>query len=404
MVVEEIKRQVNSLINIPVISDVLKIGDIGVTRLTGEFWTSKQRRGNSLHEISYRACFKSELPRFFINLLTSEGDFVYDPFAGRGTTAIEAALLSRKVISNDINPLSKILAWPRLSPPDLLDVIDRLDRIEVLKNADPDIDLSMFYHPQTMDEILKIKKYLKERKKTNREDGIDSWIRMVATNRLSGHSTGFFSVYTLPPNQALRPEKQKAINEEKGQVPPYRNTKKIIIKKTQSLISDLTDRLYNNLRYAQKTALFLTKDARFTNEIPDNSIQLTVTSPPFLDVVNYSEDNWLRCWFNSINHFEVEKNITVTNKIIKWKEVMGETLKELHRLTKPGGFVVFEVGEVRKGKVKLDEEVVPLGLNAGFNCLSIFINKQNFTKTSNIWGISNNTAGTNTNRIVLFSK
>jgi hypothetical protein len=29
---------------------------------------------------------------------------------------------------------------------------------------------------------------------------------------------------------------------------------------------------------------------------------------------------------------------------------------------------------------------------------------QEFTKTSNIWGINNNTRGTNTNRIVLFNK
>ena len=34
-----------------------------------EFWTSKQRQGHSLHEISYRACFKSELPSFFIDKL-----------------------------------------------------------------------------------------------------------------------------------------------------------------------------------------------------------------------------------------------------------------------------------------------------------------------------------------------
>ena len=31
-----------------------------------EFWTSKQRAAHSLHEISYRACFKPQLPKFFI--------------------------------------------------------------------------------------------------------------------------------------------------------------------------------------------------------------------------------------------------------------------------------------------------------------------------------------------------
>jgi len=82
-----------------------------------EFWTSKQRQASSLHEISYRACFKAQLPHFFINLLTSKGDVVYDPFAGRGTTAIEAALLRRNIIANDINPLSEILSYPRINIP-----------------------------------------------------------------------------------------------------------------------------------------------------------------------------------------------------------------------------------------------------------------------------------------------
>ncbi|MBX3289635.1 MAG: hypothetical protein KF855_09855 [Acidobacteria bacterium] len=75
------------------------------TRVVGEFWTSKQRQANSLHEVAYRACFKAQLPNFFISRLTSAGDFIYDPFSGRGTTVIEAALLGRNGIANDISPL-----------------------------------------------------------------------------------------------------------------------------------------------------------------------------------------------------------------------------------------------------------------------------------------------------------
>jgi hypothetical protein len=83
---------------------------------------------------------------------------------------------------------------------------------------------------------------------------------------------------------------------------------------------------------------------------------------------------------------------------------MRGVFDELHRITKPGGWIAFEVGEVRRGSVKLDEHVVPLGIGAGFHCEGILINQQQFTKTSNIWGIHNNARGTNTNRIVLFRK
>jgi len=64
-----------------------------VETFVNEFWTAKQRAASRLHEVSYRACFKPQLPRFFIEHLTQPGATVYDPFMGRGTTLIEAALL-----------------------------------------------------------------------------------------------------------------------------------------------------------------------------------------------------------------------------------------------------------------------------------------------------------------------
>ena len=42
----------------------------GLDYLINEFWTSEQRQANRLHEISYRACFKPQLPRFFIELFS----------------------------------------------------------------------------------------------------------------------------------------------------------------------------------------------------------------------------------------------------------------------------------------------------------------------------------------------
>ncbi|NLA27715.1 MAG: site-specific DNA-methyltransferase, partial [Firmicutes bacterium] len=99
-----------------------------------------------------------------------------------------------------------------------------------------------------------------------------------------------------------------------------------------------------------------------------------------------------------------ENKITMSRTVEEWSAVMGQVFSELFRVTAPGGWVAFEVGEVSKGKIKLEEYVVPLGLNAGFKCLGIIINLQEFTKTSNIWGVGNNKLGTNTNRIALFYK
>ena len=384
-------------------TEYIEVTGSSVPRFLNEFWTAKQRQACSIHEISYRACFKPQLPRFFIELLTREGDLVYDPFSGRGTTAIEAGLMGRNVIANDVNPLSRLLARPRFFIPDLQGLEERLNKVPFGTN-EADIDLNMFYHPDTESEIVALRRYLLEREKQGTIDELDEWIRMVATNRLTGHSVGFFSVYTLPPNQATSPESQIKINQKRDQKPPYRNTKKIIVQKTLSLIKTITKLEKENLKNSGDKALFLIKDARKTNEIQTGSIKLTVTSPPFLDVVHYAKDNWLRCWFNDINAEVTAKNITMAKTIEEWSAVMGQTFQELYRITADDGWVAFEVGEIRNGSISLDENVVPLGKAAGFKCVGILVNQQIFTKTSNIWGINNNQKGTNTNRVVIFRK
>jgi hypothetical protein len=148
----------------------------------------------------------------------------------------------------------------------------------------------------------------------------------------------------------------------------------------------------------------LNSRAQATPAIDDETVTLTVTSPPFLDVVQYAEDNWLRCWFNNIEVKPVAENMSVSRSIDQWATEMEAALGELYRITRKNGFVAYEVGEVRNGKVLLDEVISPLGEKVGFHWVATMINRQQFTKTSNIWGVRNNRAGTNSNRIVVFRK
>jgi len=164
-----------------------------------------------LHEISYRACFKPQLPRFFIERLTQPGEVVYDPFLGRGTTLLEAALLGRVPYGCDINPLSRTLVGPRLRPPTLEEVAERLRQIDLTAAKNIPEDLLVFYHPDTLRAITSLKEYFLQRRKDGKLDGVDDWICLVCLNRLTGHSSGFFSVYTLPPNQAVSIKSQTKI-------------------------------------------------------------------------------------------------------------------------------------------------------------------------------------------------
>src|SRR6266496_1966129 len=152
-------------------------GDDAVPVFVNEFWTSKQRAASSLHEVSYRACFKPQLPRFFIERLTAANDTVYDPFLGRGTTMIEAALLSRRVAGCDINPLSSILTAPRLRPPTVREVRERLAKIDWNYEGELNEELLTFYHRDTLREICALRSYLQSPEAGKNSAEVDNWIR-----------------------------------------------------------------------------------------------------------------------------------------------------------------------------------------------------------------------------------
>ncbi|MDQ3323270.1 MAG: site-specific DNA-methyltransferase [Acidobacteriota bacterium] len=372
-------------------------GETIVPVYQNEFWTAKQRSGHSIHEISYRACYKPQLPRFFIERLTQKNDVVYDPFLGRGTTLIEANLLGRRVVGNDVNPLSEILTAPRLSPPNIFEIKQRLDEVFLEKFSCDDSELLVFFNHQTLSEILAWRKYFAERRENNKFDKIDSWIEMVACNRLTGHSKGFFSVYTLPPNQAASVKSQQRINEKCNQTPEYRNTKEIIYRKSHQLL-----RVKLSPNYGQTPFQINIGSADSTPEIKNETIDLIVTSPPFLDVVNYRQDNWLRMW---LANAEIEENSCWQIKNLDdWLDKMKSSLREFYRVLKSSGVIAFEVGEVHKGNLLLENEIVRIASEVGFVADCILINAQNFTKTANCWGVKNNEKGTNTNRIVILTK
>ena len=361
-----------------------------IPKITNEFWTSAQRKAHSLHEISYRACYKPQLPRFFIERLSKIGDSIYDPFMGRGTTILEAALLGRKPLGNDINPLSKVLLEPRFNPPTLSQIEKRLEELDLSSSKESNDDLLTFFHPDTLRQIIALKEHCQ-----GDIDSIDKWIRMVAINRLTGHSNGFFSVYSMPPNQAVSLESQKRINAKRQQVPPQKDILPRILAKSKSLLKDWDGKSLS------KSPILSCNDAA-KSTLADASIDLVVTSPPFLDVIDYQGDNWLRCWFLGLDSTDIA--ISQIKGLDKWQEMITEVLVELNRVVKPGGFIAFEVGEVRGGKILMEDLVIPSGVKAGLEPIAVVINAQDFTKTSNTWGVSNQKKGTNTNRIIVFRR
>lgn len=364
---------------------------------TNEFWTAGQRKAHSIHEVSYRACFKAQLPEFFIKRLTKPGDVVFDPFMGRGTTPVQAALMGRQAFGNDINPLSVLLTRPRLRPITLQAVAAALQTVDWSRGEIEREDLLAFYHPETLKKLEALRLWLVERAPLGGEsvDPVADWIRMVAINRLSGHSPGFFSGRSMPPNQAVSVKAQLKINEKLGVAPPERDVATVILKKSKTLLKD-------GCAPSQVRSGLHTGAAWDLRGVTDASVDLTVTSPPFLDIVHYAADNWLRCWFAGIDPETVAIDMHRTEEA--WAAMVHRVLAEQARILRPGGYVAFEVGEVRNGKVLLERLVWKAAEGLPFNRLGVMVNDQEFTKTANCWGVDNGAKGTNTNRIVLLQR
>lgn len=357
----------------------------------GEFWTAKQRAGHSLHEVSYRACYKPQLPAYFIQKFCKPDAVVYDPFMGRGTTLIEAQLHGHRVIGNDVNPLSKVLTQPRLNPPTLMEIEERLQKVNLSTDAAIDPEFLVFFHEKTLGEIYGWRTYFQQ----PHLDTVDAWLQMVASSRLTGHSKGFFSVYTLPPNLATSVAAQRKINAKRNQQPEYRDTKALILRKSKQL-------LRHNLPphfWRDEVPVLLTESADNTPHIAGASVDLVVTSPPFLDTVDYAQDNWLRMWFCGIE-MDAGKMWQFAS-LDAWGARMRDVFVELRRVLRPEGRIAFEVGEIRNGSLPLEHEVLRAAVETDLVPEMLLINSQEFTKTANCWGVSNNKKGTNSNRIVV---
>jgi hypothetical protein len=254
------------------------------------------------------------------------------------------------------------------------------------EHADP---LLTFYHPRTLAQLTALRGHLLDQ---DALDPVDDWVRMVALNRLTGHSPGFFSVYTLPPNQATSVAAQRRINASRAQTPPPRDVAALILRKSKALLAD-------GALPPHPPPLLLTGPADATPTLATGSVALIVTSPPFLDVVDYEGDNWLRCWFADIATSSVK--LAQHRTVAAWQAFVRTGFGEFARVLRPGGLVAFEVGEVRHGKVLLERHVAAALAGLPFDLLGVMVNRQAFTKTANCWGVGNNARGTNTNRIVL---
>lgn len=358
------------------------------------------------YTISYRGSFKPELPDFFINRYLKVPGVVLDPFGGRGTTTLQANLLGHRAVHNDLNPVSVFLARSRQNVPAMKILEKRLDALQLDRKMKPTPEekerLSPFFHPRTLSEILCLKSELLD----NMDDPATRYIGVTALSRLHGHSDGFFSVYSFP-QISIMPGAQRKNNARLGQKPEYRSIRERILRKMKRDLSLPLPGVFNE---AARGNRYISENSQDLKTVRTSSVDLIVTSPPFLDKVDYISDNWMRSWFLGLESATSSIELSVMNSLSEWEDFMRATLFEMGRVLRPGARAVVEVGEVKSRSVLLNLEQVLAGLlpirvpGGELAVEEILINEQKFTKLSNCWDVKNNEKGTNTNRCLIVRK
>ncbi|MGC4059286.1 MAG: DNA methyltransferase [Chitinophagaceae bacterium] len=136
-------------------------------------------------------------------------------------------------------------------------------------------------------------------------------------------------------------------------------------------------------------------------------MNLIVTSPPYLGIVNYAKQNWIRSWLLNKDPLEVSANLDDDLNLSEWIKFSKQFIVELKSFLKQDGVAVFVIGDVAKSKTS----VIPLArefcymikdnqLFKNIWCFSDVIGDSD--KTTRIWGETKGSA-TATDRIVILS-
>jgi DNA methylase len=243
----------------------------------------------------YFAMFPESFAKRNILAWSKRDDIVLDPFCGRGTTILESLLNERRAIGCDTNPVAFCISRAKAVPPSLDEILIRLATLESrfakytpkAKELDDEFFTACFYE-DTLRQIL----FLRDRLDW-RTQPTDCFIAALALGCLHGesHRTDLCFSNRMPRTISTKPAYSVRWWRDHGCVPPPRDVFFILRKaakyRYESSPPPLKGRVVEG--DARKASMLL-KAYR-------QRVKLVVTSPPYLDITDYHEDQWLRLWF-----------------------------------------------------------------------------------------------------------
>lgn len=288
----------------------------------------------TLHQLSpYIGKIKSSIAADLIADFTVKGDLIVDPFAGAGTIPLEAAIAGRKTFAADISPYARILSSAKLIPPTSLK--KALEKAESLLRAAkkvpiPDLRktprwVREFFHPSTLCEALQFAEVC-------RKEG-NEFFMACFLGILHHQRPGFLS---YPSSHLV----------------PYLRDKKYPPELFPDMYSyrELRPRLIAKItRSFKRTPAGRSKVAKF-QQCPVQDLEMPkrfdalITSPPYMNALDYGRDNRLRLWFIDPTLAEQVDN-NVTQRRNAFTEAIEALAIKIEKGLRPNGHCIYVVGE-----------------------------------------------------------
>jgi len=374
-------------------------------------WANKKDTDPFHSLCSYLGAFPPSLANYFIKYFTDENDLVFDPFSGRGTTLLESRILNRNAIASDLNPIALALSKAKSHTLKVENILNRIDELESdydyalfmpEATAQPD-EIHLIYHPRTLAQLCYLKMAL-----IDSVDKIDEYLVGAVLGIMHGgerkDGTSGYASISMPNTFSMSPEYVRRFVQTKQLNREFRDV--------FQLLRDKTARTFQKHKMPNREAIVIEYDAKqISKEIEfkkfNNKVDLLLTSPPYLGIVNYARQNWILSLFLNSDPDEISNNIDDDLNLFEWVSFSKQTIVEFKKFLKPDGVAVLVIGDVAKSK----NSVIPLARefasmireNKIFKHIWVFSDYiEGVDKTTRIWGDTKGKA-TAIDRIVILS-
>jgi len=317
----------------------------------------------------YFAKFIPQIPHNLIKVLSEPGDTILDPFCGSGTALVEANFLDRNAIGIDLNPLACLISKVKTTPINIGEIKKIKPFLDKLQ-----IDFDIFYGQKR---LLEEKNVLNKRDLDFSYPNINHWFRdfiqkelMIIKKRILQIENNvlknfllmcFSSIIILVSNQDSETRycyREKSLEK-------Y-DTLKLFRRKLKSTIPLV--KAYNKKHNPNRFIRVYSRDARNLEFIDEESIDLIVTSPPYINAYDYHLYHKHRLLWLDMDPVEFKKNELGAHAKFSRKKVedgteffnnMKQVMNEMKRVLIPGGFACIIVGNsIIKGKnIMTNEEL-----------------------------------------------